>query len=133
MEKKVEEIMQKKSCNIIGDLQIKSAINKMIREGFSESYHLDKYGKLINKFELTYLLGLKNSTKKINLLPKKKFIIVKTNESILEAIEKCKDFIGESIPIVDENMVLKGIITESDLFKSFLETSASVHKLEVKD
>ena len=72
MEKKVEEIMQKKSCNIIGDLQIKSAVNKMIKEGYSESYHLDKYGKLINKFELTYLLGLKNSAKKINLLPKKK-------------------------------------------------------------
>ena len=132
MEKKVGEIMQKKSCNIIGDLQITSAINKMIKEDFSESYHLDKYGKLMNKFELTYLLTLK-STKKISALPKKKFLIVKTNESILEAIEKCKDFVGESIPIVDENMILKGIITESDLFKSFLETSESVHKLEVKD
>ena len=133
MEKKVEEIMQKRSCNITGNLQVPSVINKMIKEGFSESYHLDKYGKLMNKFELTYLLDLKNSTKEINSLPKRKFIKVKTNESILEAIERCKNFIGESIPIVDENMVLKGIITESDLFKSFLETSESVHKLEVKD
>jgi CBS-domain-containing membrane protein len=31
-------------------------------------------------------------------------------------MEKCKDFVGESIPVIDENRRLLGIFSENDLF-----------------
>ena len=38
----------------------------------------------------------------------------------MEAIDKVKDFVGESIPIIDEKEYILGIISESDLFNALL-------------
>ena len=42
------------------------------------------------------------------------------NQNILEAIDLIKDFVGESVPVVDNNNNIVGIVTESDLFNQLL-------------
>ena len=39
-------------------------------------------------------------------------------ESVSEAINKASSFIGESIPVVDDENRLLGVVTEADLFSS---------------
>ena len=46
----------------------------------------------------------------------KKFLFIKSDENLIDVMEKCKDFIGESIPVIDENKKLLGIFSENDLF-----------------
>ena len=132
-EKKIEEIMQKKYCRIIGNLTISEVINKMVNAGYSESYLVDTKGKLINKFELTKLLKEKNHNKKVLNLKKYRFLRILNEMDILSTIECCKNFVGESVPIVDKNFKLMGVVSESNMFKIFLETSEMVHKIEAKD
>ena len=38
----------------------------------------------------------------------------------LETIDKVKDFVGETIPVIDKKGFIKGTISESDLFNSLL-------------
>ena len=42
------------------------------------------------------------------------------NQNILDAIDLIKDFVGESVPVVDNHNNIVGIVTESDLFNQLL-------------
>mgnify|MGYP001338276005 FL=1 len=48
------------------------------------------------------------------------YLSLKSSDTILDAIDKVKDFVGESIPIIDEKEYILGIISESDLFNALL-------------
>ena len=132
-EKKIKEIVQNKYCKILGDLSISEVIKKMVVTNYSEAYLVNKNGKLINKFELTKLLREKNQKKKVLNLKKNQFLKIPDENDILSTIKICENFIGESIPIIDKNSKLVGVVSESDMFKIFLKTSEMVHKIEAKD
>ena len=132
-ERKIKEIIKKKYCKILGDLSISEVIKKMVVTDYSEAYLVDKNGKLINKFELTKLLREKNQKKKVLNLKKNQFLKIPDENDILSTIKICENFIGESIPIIDKNSKLVGVVSESDMFKIFLKTSEMVHKIEAKD
>ena len=66
-------------------------------------------------------------------LKKNQFLKILNENDILSTIKICENFVGESIPIIDRNSKLVGIVSESDMFKIFLETSEMVHKIEAKD
>ena len=53
--------------------------------------------------------------------------------NVFESIEKAKDFVGESIPVVNKQNKINGIITEGDLFQIFLKISKEEKELEHKD
>ena len=50
--------------------------------------------------------------------------------SLLVAIEKASNFVGESIPVINSDGVLVGVVTEADLFASFLQTQKSITAIE---
>ena len=90
----------------------------------SEAYILDKNNKLLNKVSIVELLRLAKK-----YLKDLKINILKIHENnILETIEDCKKFIGESIPVVDSNGVLIGIFSENDLFKCYSRAQKSKEK-----
>ena len=58
-------------------------------------------------------------------------ILLTDEDSILQGIETCKNFVGESIPVVNkETHNFVGIITESDLFKAYLDLNRQIRNLE---
>ncbi len=129
----VEEISHKDFCRLEEDLSINQSIKKMVSSSKSEAYLVDQYGKLLNKFELHSLINQKNKNVKINGLKNNKFLKLNNNDNIFNSIEKCKDFVGESIPVIQSNGKLVGIITEGDLFQIFLKVSNEEKELENKD
>ena len=58
-------------------------------------------------------------------------VLLASVDSVLQGIEACRDFVGESIPVINkETNTLVGIITESDLFKAYLDLNKQIRDLE---
>ena len=99
---------------------IENIINILAKGKCSEGYIIDPKGVLLGKIMLPEILLLKNK----NLPPSpnlyKKYLYLEESNSVLESIELIKDFIGESVPVIDKNKNILGVITESDLFNQLL-------------
>ena len=61
------------------------------------------------------------------------FLCLNEKNNVLESIEKIKDFVGESIPVIGEDKRMLGVITESDLFNQMLSAENSRKKEELSD
>ena len=58
-------------------------------------------------------------------------IILNSNISLLDAIKKLSNFVGESIPIIDkQSKKLIGIISENDVLAAYLEISDEINHIE---
>ena len=106
---------------------------KMVKLEKGESYLVDKENVLINKFELHSLLNQKNKKKGLKDLKLNKFLKLKTTSSAFESIEKCKTFVGESIPVLGDDKTIFGVVTEGDLLKIYLKVSKEEKEHENED
>ena len=129
----VSNISHKDFCTLKPDFTIEKSINQMVKLKKSEGYLIDGDEKLLNKFELHQLISEKNKNKKISKLHQFKFLKLYSESNIFESIEKSKDFVGESIPIVTKQNKMFGIISEGDLFQIFLKVTREEKELENKD
>ena len=84
----------------------------------SEAYYVGLKNKLLG-LSLPKLLSY-NDDLKIKDIKKTKFLKINDNEDLSKTIQKCKDFVGESIPVVDNKGKIIGIFSENDLFVSYL-------------
>jgi Mg/Co/Ni transporter MgtE len=64
---------------------------------------------------LTGILNSKSSSL-IKDIKTQDYLVIEAEENLIDVMEKCKDFVGESIPVIDENRRLLGIFSENDLF-----------------
>ena len=99
---------------------VKEMIDILASSDVSEGYILDPKGKLLGKVSLPELLKFKKEDDSINIINYKKFLFLDSSDTVLQTIDKVKDFVGESIPITDNNGYMLGIISESDLFNALL-------------
>ena len=129
----VSTICHKDFCTLKPDFTIEKSINLMVKLKKSEGYLIDGDEKLLNKFELHQLISEKNKNKKISKMHQFKFLKLYSESNIFESIEKSKDFVGESIPIITKQNKMFGIISEGDLFQIFLKITREEKELENKD
>ena len=107
-------------------------VEKFIDFKCSEAYIVDINNRLKSKVNLVDLLKI-SKKKYLKDLKINKFLKIHENNNILETIEDCKEFIGESIPVVDSNGVLIGIFSENDLFKCYSEAQSLRKRVETKE
>ena len=132
-ETNVSEITHKDFCILSHDTKLGDALKKMVKEQKSESYLVDNTNKLLNKFELHFLLKKSNKKLVLNKLKKNNFLKLNENSSIFKSIQKCKTFVGESIPVVKDNGEILGVVSEGDLFQIFLKVNDEEHAHENED
>ena len=60
----------------------------------------------------------------------RKPLCLNINESVSEAITKASNFVGESIPVVNQTNKMVGVITEADLFLQYLSVQESISNIE---
>lgn len=118
--KKISEIVDKEFLKFDGEVLVKDAIEKFKEWKCSEGYYVGKNYKLMGKISLPILLSYKPN-QKIRDVQKQKFLKINHDQDLSKTIQKCKDFVGESIPVVDEKGRIIGIFSENDLFISYLE------------
>ena len=93
---------------------------------FTEAYILNKENQLLGKIKVNDILKDKKYIKYIDKNPLK----LKMTESVSEAINKASSFIGESIPVVDDENRLLGVVTEADLFSEYLSVQEKITLIE---
>ena len=111
----VKNIINKDFLKLYGNTSVRDAIEMFKKSKCSEAYYTDEKGILINKILLTDLLDLKVS-RLIKSVVLKKSLIINSDENLIDVMEKCKDFVGESIPVTDKSQKLLGVFSENDLF-----------------
>ena len=75
------------------------------------SFSINKKGKAINFIE-------------------EKPLLLKSKMSVLETIKILEKFVGENIPILDDNKKVIGIISENDVLKAYSEITESIRNIE---
>ena len=108
----------------------KQAIKLMIAQEITEAYLVDEKNIYQGKIRLVDLLA-NTAQKQCYILRENNEVLLTDNDSVLQGIETCKNFVGESIPVINkERNTLVGIITESDLFTAYLELNRQIRDLE---
>ena len=57
-------------------------------------------------------------------------LTIQSNLNISDAIIKASNFVGVSIPVVDSDKKLLGVVTEADLFSEYLEIQDKISEIE---
>ena len=83
---------------------------------FTEVYFVNDNGVLLGKTKVNALLQKKNTA----LIEDTSPLTLNINLDVSEAIVKVSNFVGESIPVVDYDGKLQGVLNEADLFFSIL-------------
>ena len=103
------------------------AILKQFKESeFTEAYLVNKENQLLGKIKVNNILKDPNFIKNIE---KKPLTLINT-ESVSEAITKASNFVGESIPVIDSQNRLLGVVTEADLFSEYLSVQEKITRIE---
>ena len=117
---KVNEIISKDYVRLVPEHNVSDMIRILADSNVSEGYVIDPKGKLISKVSLPLLLKIRNKKNFLNDKSFRKYLYLNTADTVLDAIDKVKDFVGETIPVIDRKGFIKGTISESDLFNSLL-------------
>jgi CIC family chloride channel protein len=106
-----------------------SVLPRMIAQGVSEGYVLDGR-RFCGKFTLQALIPLEDIQSIMDAVDADP-VFIKHDASILQAIEIASDFVGESIPIIDQDQhEMQGVVTEGDIFSLYLKTQSTIMDLE---
>ena len=106
---------------------VKTAEKKFQKFKTTEGYFLDNNFCLIGKLKLIDILNKKGEA--INFIEKKP-LLLKSKMSVLETIKVLENFVGENIPILDNNKKIIGIISENEVLKAYSEITESIRNIE---
>jgi CIC family chloride channel protein len=124
-ERNIEDLLNKDDLLKINKKMSKAqVIAQFKRSNFSEAYVLDDNEMLIGKLNINSLL---NESEELDIY---KPLTIDSHSSVSEAIVKASNFVGESIPIVNGNGLLLGVVTEADLFSEYLRVQEQISNIE---
>ena len=106
---------------------VKTAEKKFQKFKTTEGYFLDNNFCLTGKLKLIDILNKKGEA--INFIEEKP-LLLKSKMSVLETIKVLENFVGENIPILDNNKKIIGIISENEVLKAYSEVSESIRNIE---
>jgi CIC family chloride channel protein len=131
METPVMDIVSPDCVRFASDASVEIAIDALTAAKATEGYVVaSDNDKFIGKVVLYELLGAdRNALAKKHLVQGP--ISIKHDASLQQAIEVASNFVGESIPIIQRDTnAFKGVVTEADLFKLYLDLQSKVVDLE---
>ena len=130
MEEEIKKYCSKNFCKIEDTSSVKDSLKNMIDCNVTEGYILDKSDKFLGKILINNIIQAKENDNILKFMQKDP-IILSSDTSVLQGIEACKNFVGESIPVIDkEKMIMEGIISEADLFSAYLDLDKKIRDLE---
>lgn len=107
----------------------KAVFFQMKSKNIAEAYCVDSNGQFFGKISFFDLD--ENSKGKIKDFAKRNCLIFSATMSAEEAMRHAVDFIGETIPVIDTiDDIFLGVVSEGDLFKSYLEINDDVQHIE---
>ena len=105
----------------------KNNITQFKRMNSTEAYFIDKEQNYFGKLKLINILNKPGNS--INFKEKNP-IIINPNQNIYEIMNILKDFVGESIPVVNDKNKLIGVISENDVLKAYDQITQTIRNIE---
>ncbi len=103
------------------------ALKQFKKTNLTEGYFVNKENYYLGKLKLTKIL---NTNGKSITFKEKKHIKINPEQSINEVMKILQNFVGESIPVVDNNNKLIGVISENDVLKAYDEITKIIRNIE---
>ena len=132
MDQKIADFISDTATVLKPQYSLDEAKTIMVRNNTSEAYVVDTEKIFWGKVEFMKILDHDGSlpiTEFANL----ETVTLKHDASLQQAIEIAADFVGESIPIVDESTgQFQGAVTEGDIFTAYLGIQGQITDLEKK-
>lgn len=123
--KRSESVLVQKPITVSRDATLEEATELMRRYSISGVLVTDEGGKLVGILtRRDFLLETENNQKVSSLMTHKNLVTVKVGTSIEKAQAIMKERKIEKLPVVDEEMNLRGLITAKDLVKNRLFPNA---------
>ena len=122
----IENIIGKNKFLSTTQTKRKELIKLFASSDFTEAYIIEEDNRLMGKIKVNEVMKELNQDVLIDKNP----LALSINESISEAITKASNFVGESIPVLDQSKKLVGVITEADLFLQYLSVQESISNIE---
>ncbi|PQM58714.1 MAG: chloride channel protein [Rhodobacteraceae bacterium] len=117
-------------CRIDKSETVNSALHKMIISKYTEAYIMNKDSQFLGKLIINDLIDAKKTLNVLSFITQEP-LTLNPNLSVLQSIEACRSFVGESIPIVDPDLKkFHGVISEADLFSAYLDLDKQIKDLE---
>ena len=104
----------------------KDLLQMFEKSEFTEVYFVNDNGVLLGKTKVNALLQKKNTT----LIEDTSPLTLNINLDVSDAIVKVSNFVGESIPVVDHDGKLLGVLNEADLFLQYLKVQDAISHIE---
>ena len=124
-ERSIEDLLNKDDLlRIHKNMPKLQVISEFQKYNFSEAYVVDDNEILVGKLNVNTLL---DNTDELKVY---KPLSIKSTSSVSQAIVKASNFVGESIPVVNDKGVLLGVVTEADLFSEYLKVQEYISNIE---
>ena len=94
----------------------------------TEGYFKDEDSHFLGKLKIISLIGKTNEL--AFKYREKEIIKLQPSNSILECIQILSNFVGESVPVIDSNSKIIGVISENDILKSYDKISKEIKNIE---
>lgn len=132
----ISDYLSKDFVAVRADTTLLELQERLIEDGKSEGYVLDEQGVYIGTVNLIQFITLLNKEVSLNEHCGKHAIlqqvILTPNTSIWLAMEQVQDFIGESIPVIDNDNsgIMLGVVYEATIVKAYMDT---LHKIREEE
>ena len=117
-------------CKVCESETVQVALDKMIAASCTESYVLRDGHEFLGKLIINDLINVSKTENVLSLIEKEP-LTLSPEFSVLQSIEACRSFVGESIPIIERPLnKICGVISEADLFSAYLDLDKQMKDLE---
>lgn len=125
----LEGLVRREYPAVSDDVTVAAACAAMIGAGTGEAFMVDARQRYQGALLLQDLLGSADDQAANQFLTRQK-LALRADTTIWGAMEILKDFVGESVAVVDNDHRLMGVVYESDLIEAYLDTLAEMRREE---
>ncbi len=130
MEEEIGKYSSKNFCMLSETSSVKNSLKQMINQKVTEAYILKDKNIFIGKVIINDLINADDNQNILKFIQENPLTLT-SDTSVLQGIEACKNFVGESIPVLDNKKTeITGVISEADLFSAYLDLDKKIRDLE---
>ena len=108
--------------------EIKFILDSFKQKQMTEGYFIGDENEFLGKIRLIDIIDKKD---KISFKYKeKRFIELKEEHSLVDAIQILSDFVGENVPIISNRNTLIGVVSEGDVLKLYNQFQQEIRSIE---
>ena len=109
---------------------VTTVLNQLSQAQHTEAYCLSPEGHLEGKLSIIRLMEADKDQAVRDLMDRRP-LSLNSDQDMLEAIEVASDFVGETIPVIEQpSGKMIGVVSEADLFSAYLDIQEHVQDVE---